>query len=92
MARSCAPTAAQRRALDELLSPKKPVPSTQRKVTRAAGVVGYSVGVIAIPVPKGFAQMTQDERLDVWEQHAVEQQQALMESTSADREQFKEPA
>lgn len=90
--RSVAPTAAQRRALDELLSPKKPAERVVRKSTRSAGVVGYSEGVIAIPVPRGWDQLTQEQRIDLWEKHAQAQQEALTAATSPDREHAKEAA
>ena len=68
--RSAAPTAAQRRALAELVSPKP---------KRGAPLV--PTGCMVVPVPKGYASMTREQRLVAWEALAAPHCAALMEAT-----------
>ena len=73
MARACAPTQAQRRQLADLINPP-----SKRGERRAP------TGVMVVPVPKGWAQMTQEQKLAVWEKHASAHCAALIAASKDD--------
>lgn len=78
MARACAPTAAQRRALQELIKP-----------TPRRGQARIATGVMVLPVLPGA---TREEQERAWERMASAHCARLMEASKEDMQNKPEPA